>query len=129
MSMIFLAKGTCTLGMNKTDKDGNIVESTPAQFKWDDTGGSIAIGAMDPKTKEIDEESVSIFGDWDAAGYLQEALELLKPGRKVNIPDLKSMVQRLWTVDHVDLCDYCRDFHNCPNCVVNEWKEEAEDDS
>lgn len=126
--MIFLAKGTCTLGMNRTDKDGNIVESTPAQFTWNDAGGSIAIGEMDPKTKEIDEESVSIFGDWDAAGYLAEALELLKPRRKINIPDFKSIIQAAYKEDGNDLvCDYCpRAGYDCQDCIVNEWKEEAE---
>lgn len=129
MSMIFLATGTCTLGVTKRDKDGNIIESTPARFTWDDTGGSIAIGEMDPKTKEINEESVSIFGDWDAAGYLAEALEQLKPRRKTNIPDFKTMVQNLWKDDRVDICDHCRGNYHCTNCIVNEWKEEQENDS
>ena len=124
MSMIFLAKGTCTIGMTKTDKDGNVVESTSAQFTFDGTGGSIAIGEMDPDTKEIKEESVSIFGDWDAAGYLAEAIELLKPRRKVNIPDFKAIIQAA-IKDGVDICDYCQSC-NCHDCIVEEWKEDAE---
>ena len=43
MSMIFLAKGTCTLGRTTRDKDGNIIESAPARFIWDKKGGSIAV--------------------------------------------------------------------------------------
>lgn len=128
MSMIFLAKGTCTMGMTKRDKDGNIVESTPAQFKWDDNGGSIAIGKMDPRSKEIDEESVSIFGDWDAAGYLAEVLKLMKPRRGVNIPDIKAIVQAAAKEGNDLVCDYCHDY-KCRDCIINEWKEEAEDDS
>lgn len=124
MSMIFLAQGIVTLGRTKRDKDGNIVESTSARFTWNDTGGSIAIGYMDPETKEIDEESVSIFGDWDAAGYLATALELLKPTRPINIPDLVSIIQAA-IKDGVDVCDYCQSL-NCRDCAVKEWKEDAE---
>lgn len=127
--MIFLAKGTCTMGMTKKDKDGNIVESTNAQFTADDNGATVVVGKLDPETMKPVEPVDSVYGDWDAAGYLAKALELLKPSRKVNIPDLKSMVQRLWSVDRIDLCDYCRDFHVCRDCIVNEWKEEQEDDS
>ena len=72
MCMIFLAKGVCHLVRTQRDKDGNIVESTPAEFIWNKDGGSIAIGHMDPKSKEIYEETVSIFGDWDAAGYIEK---------------------------------------------------------
>lgn len=125
MSMIFLATGTCTLGMNRMDKDGNIVESTPARFTWDDNGSSIAIGHMDPESKEITEGSVSVFGDWDAAGYLAEVLELLKPKRKVNIPDFKAIIQAFIEKDNIDFCDYCQNL-NCRDCIVKEWKDEVE---
>lgn len=123
MSVIFLAKGTCTMGRTTRDKDGNIVESTPAQFSFDDKGGNVVIGKLDPETMKPVEPVDAVYGDWDAAGYLAAVLEQLKPGRKVNIPDFKSMIQRLWSVDRIDLCDYCRD------CIVNQWKEEQEDDS
>lgn len=125
MSMIFLATGTVTLGMAKRDKDGNIVESTSARFLWDNNGGSIAIGEMDPETKEINEESVSIFGDWDAAGYLAEVLELIKPRRSINIPDLKAIILAA-EKDGTDVCEYCQSC-NCQDCIVKEWKEEAEE--
>jgi len=126
MSMIFLAKGTCTLGMNHVDKDGNVTSSTSAQFDFDDAGGSIAVGEMDPDTNEIDAETVSIFGDWDAAGYLAEALKLLNPKRKVNIPDFKHLIQSLIRHDGVDICDNCYNFYKCSDCVINDWKEEME---
>ncbi len=102
------------------------MESTPARFTWDETGGSIAIGEMDPDTKEIKEESVSIFGDWDAAGYLAEVLDLLKPRRQVNVPDFKAIIQEAIRIDNIDLCDYCR-IPNCRDCIVKEWKEEVEE--
>ena len=124
MSMIFLAKGICRLGHTQRDKDGNIVESSPAQFIWNKDGSSIAIGHMDPESKEIYEDTVSIFGDWDAAGYIQEVLKLLKPARSLNIPDLKAIVQAAYREDGNDLlCDYCQSM-NCRDCIIREWKEE-----
>lgn len=128
MSMIFLAKGTCTMGLTKRDKDGNIVESTSAKFTYNDNGGSVVVGKLDPETMKPVEPLDAVYGDWDAAGYLGNVLELLKPGRKVNIPDFKAMVQNLWKEEHIDICDHCRGY-NCSNCIVNQWKEEQENDS
>ena len=127
MSIVFLAKGTCTLGMTKKDKDGNVTGSTQAQFTFEDTGGSVAIGEMNPDTNEIDAESVSIFGDWDAAGYLAEALKLLNPKRNVNIPDFKNIIQSIIKHDGVDICDHCYSFYKCDECIVKEWKDEIEE--
>lgn len=126
MSMIFLAKGVCKLGVIQRDKDGNVASSTQAQFTFDDTGSSIAVGEMDPETKEINGELVYIFGDWDAAGYLEEALRLLKPRRRINIPNLRAIVQEAYEEDGCDLlCDYCKSV-NCRDCIVREWREEME---
>ena len=129
MSIIFLAKGTCTMGITTRDKDGNIVESKPAQFTYDDHGGSVVVGELDPETMKPAEPVDNVYGDWDAAGYLAKVLELMNPRRGVNIPDLKAIVQRAYKEDGNDLiCDYCHDF-KCRDCIVNEWKEAAEDDS
>ena len=126
MSMIFIAKGVCHLGQRQKDKNGNVVKETPAKFAWDNAGGSIAIGKMDPNSKEIYEDTVSIYGDWDAAGYIEEMLKLLQPARTVNIPDLKKIVQTAYQEDGNDLlCDYCKSM-NCRNCIIKEWKEELE---
>ena len=124
MSVVFLAKGTCGLGRTQTDKDGNVVKSTPAQFTIDNTGGSVAVGLLDPETMQPIEPVSGIFGDWDAAGYLAHALELLNPVRRVNIPDLKAIVQAAYREDGNDLlCDYCKSM-NCQDCIIREWKEE-----
>ena len=67
-----------------------------------------------------------IHGDWDAAGYLEEALKQLKPRRRLNIPDLKAIVQAAYLEDGNDLlCDYCKGM-NCHNCIIKDWKEEME---
>lgn len=126
MNVVFLAKGTCTLGMTKKDKDGNVASSTQAQFTFDDAGGSVAVGEMNPDTNEVDAETVSIFGDWDAAGYLEEALKLLNPKRKVNIPDFKYIIQSIIKHDGVDICDHCHAFYKCSDCIIKDWKEESD---
>ena len=125
MSMVFLATGTCTLGRTQTDRDGNVVESTPAQFTMDNAGGSVAVGLLNPDTLQPSEPVTGIFGDWDAAGYLVEALKLLNPARKVNIPDLEAIVKKAYQEDGNDLlCDYCESRH-CPDCIIREWKDEV----
>lgn len=123
MGMIYLATGHATLGRTKRDKDGNVVEEIPAQFEFADDGGSVAIGPLDPET-HMPQSVTGLFGDWDAAGYMAMALELLKPARPVNIPDLASIIQAA-IKDGVDVCNYCQSL-NCPECAVNEWKEDAE---
>lgn len=125
MSAIFLATGTCTMGRTQTDKEGNVVSHTPAQFTIDDTGGSVAIGELDPETMKPKEPVTGIYGDWDAAGYLAKALELLKPSRTINIPDLRSMILAA-IKDGTDFCSYCeRQGYYCRDCIIREWEEEA----
>lgn len=125
MNAIFLMRGSCSLGRTQRDKDGNIVSETPAQFTADKSGGSIAIGELDPETM-TPKECAGIYGDWDAAGYLTQALKMLGPGRPVNIPDFKAIIQAAYQEDGSDLvCDYCKGT-NCRDCIVREWKEEVE---
>ena len=125
MSIVFLAKGVCTLGRKQTDKDGNVIASTPAQFTIHDAGGSVAVGLLDPETMQPAEPVAGIFGDYDAAGYLGAVMKFLKPARRVNIPDLKAIVQAAYREDGNDLlCDYCKSV-NCHNCIIREWKDEA----
>lgn len=128
MSAIFIATGTCTMGMTKTDKDGNVVSHTPAQFTIDDTGGSVAIGELDPETMKPKGAVTGIYADWDAAAYLAMALELLKPSRPLNIPDFQKLVLAAIEIDNIDICDYCpRAGYDCRDCIVREWKEEAKE--
>lgn len=126
MSMIFIAKGTCSLGVIKKDKEGNELSATQAQFTFAEDGGSVAVGEMDAETNVVAADSISIFGDWDAAGYLAAALKLLNPKRKVNIPDFKHLIQSLIKHDGVDICDNCYSFYKCSDCIIKDWKEEIE---
>lgn len=123
MSMVFLATGTCTMGRTTRDKDGNIVAQKPATWDYDPDGGSIAVGQLDPRTQDPI-APVNIFGNWDAAGYLDCVLGLLNPARAVNIPNLKEIVRAAVSGNDADfLCQYCEGV-NCVDCIVDEWKRE-----
>lgn len=123
MGIIFLGTGHCHLGRTDKDKDGNIVKETKARFEFADDGPCVAIGTVDPNTEML-HTITDIFGDWDAVGYLARVLELLKPARPVNIPDFAAIIQAA-IKDGVNICDYCQGL-NCPDCAVEEWKENAE---
>ena len=126
MSMVFLMTGNCTLGITRQDKDGNVIEHKPAQFTADDAGNCVAVGLLDPETMKPVEPVSGIYGDWDAAAYLEEVLKLLNPKRKVNIPDFKYLIQSIIKHDGVDICDHCSNFYKCSDCIIKEWKEEIE---
>ena len=129
MSTVFLARGNFTIGSNKVDGNGNVVESTPSRFEPDPEGGCVAVGLLDDETGEP-KPGADLFGDWQAAGYLSRALELLGPTRPVNLPDIKAMVrQARGTYAEDFICDRCMDlpaFHNCRDCIVTEWKEDED---
>lgn len=111
------------MGVTTRDKDGNILESRPAQFTPTNDGGSVAVGLLDPETMQPI-EITSMYGDWDAAGYMAEILKLLNPVRKINLPDLKEIVKAAYQEDGNDLlCDYCKSM-NCCDCIIKEWQEE-----
>lgn len=126
MSAVFLMTGNCTLGCTRQDKDGNVIEHKPAQFTADDAGRCVAVGLLDPETMQPVEPVSGIYGDWDAAAYLEEALKLLNPKRKVNIPDFKYLIQSIIKHDGVDICDHCHSFYKCSDCIIKDWKEEME---
>ena len=121
MSVVFLMTGDCTLGRTTQDQDGNVIKHTPAQFTTDDSGSCVAVGLLDPETMQPVEPVTGIYGNWDA-----EALKLLSPKRKVNIPDLKYIIQSMIRHDGVDICDNCYDFYKCSDCIIKDWKEEME---
>lgn len=121
MDMIFLVQGHCHLGVSKMDKDGNITDHQAAQFVSDEKGPCIAIGTMDADTMK-QTGNVSIFGDYDAEGYLGHVLELLSPTtRQSNLPNIKAIVKNLENAGH-DVCDFCPT-DKCWNCAVRDWKD------
>ena len=119
MSMVMLVTGKATMGRIQRDKDGNVVQKIPAKFEEQDGGPCVAVIEEDSETGE--KNASRIFGDWDAAGYLKMALEMLKPERAVNLPDFREITMEAMR-DRVDLCDYCGK-QDCRACVVKEWKE------
>lgn len=127
MSTVFLARGNYTLGRRTTDGEGNVIEEYPARFETNPKGGCIAVGFIDEETGEL-KPADHLFGDWQAAEYLEMVVKMLGPTRPINIPDIKAMVrQARGTTDEDFICDQCRElpgFHNCRDCVVKEWKED-----
>lgn len=123
MSAIFLARGNAYFGLSKTDENGNVIESKPAHFETSDDGSCIALGKIDLDTMEI-KGVESVYGDFQASGYLQGVLDNLQPKRKTDIPDIKGML-RAASADGFDICDYCKEGgYNCRDCIISSWKEE-----
>lgn len=120
MGIISIGVGNCTLGRRQTDRDGNVVSETPAKWETDPAGGCVAIATLNLDTMEPDGPA-EIYGDYDAVHYLARVLELLRPTRQTNIPNLEDMI-RAAARDGVDLCEYCRDLRSCRDCIMEEWK-------
>lgn len=125
MGLIGIGVGTAHMGSMKTGPHGEVLSVTPTRWETDPAGGCVAIWPLNPETMEPDGPA-EIFGDWDAAGYLARALELLKPTRQINVPDLEAMI-RAAHKDGFDVCNYCPDFRY-NDCIVNRWKGDPDDE-
>ncbi len=123
--MIFIAKGNAYFGQTEKDDSGNIVKKIPPRFEESEQGSCVAVGKMDSETnKQIG--SADIFADWQAAEFLGKVLELIEPKRQTNIPNFGKIISRAYK-DGFDVCQYC-DGLQCQNCIVDEWKNETEDE-
>ena len=118
-----MATGDVSLGFAKRDKNGDIVETKSANWSYSPDGGSVAVGKLDPDTL-TPIEPASFFGNWDAAGYLSRALDLLNPSRAINVPNIKAIVgAAIEDGDEDFICQYCQGV-NCVDCTIDEWKRE-----
>jgi hypothetical protein len=124
--MVFLATGNVSFGMNKRNEAGEIVESTPAAFEHKDGGPCVIVGQLDPETMQ-QVGPATPYGDWQASKYLGQALEVLRPLRSLDVPDIKAIWKMAKERGGVDLCEYCQNWPICRDCVVNEWKGEYGD--
>lgn len=126
--MIFIVKGTCTLGCMTRDKDGNIIRQTPAEFKTGQGGGSVAVGILDDETEEQIGQA-NIYGDWDHWGILREALKLLGPTRPGNMPDFEDIFREMRKEQNTTDCPFrphCNRV-SCANCICMDWMEDGEE--
>lgn len=122
MSAIFLTKGTAYFGQNKVDKDGNIIESSPAHFETSDDGPCVALGEIDLDAMEV--KNIQVYGEFQASEYLKEALDTLNPNRPTDIPDFKSILRTAMREGDLDyICEYCPGI-NCRDCIITLWKTE-----
>lgn len=125
MGVIGIGVGTAKMGRICRDKAGKITEQSTARWDADPAGGSVAIWPMDPEKMEPSGPA-EVYGDWDAAAYLRRVVELIHPNRRINIPDLEAMIRAAAKAGE-DICTYCPDC-NCRDCIVNEWKEDPDDE-
>lgn len=129
MKALFMAVGTCKMGMTKRDKAGNVIEQRGASFEPDPEGGCVVIGKANITCADVIQQDgpAAVFGDWDAAGYLAKVVEILQPRRKLNIPDLREIVRAAAEDGNKDFfCEYC-DGLNCADCIITQWWEEFEE--
>lgn len=134
MSALFMAVGICRMGQTTRDGEGNIIKQTPPSFEPDPKGGSVIIGRIKFNDDGIERDGpADVFGDWDAAGYLAQVMEILQPSRRPNIPDFKSIIKSMVKEDFDADCpfpEHCNSA-NCRDCIVTQWIEELgeEDDT
>lgn len=125
MGVIGIGVGTATLGRICRDKDGNITEQSTARWDADPPADRWQSGQWTRRR-------------WNRAGRRRctgtgtrpptscRVVELIHPNRQINIPNLEAMI-RAAAKDGVDICTYCPDY-NCRGCIVNEWKEDPDDE-
>ena len=131
MSALFMAVGTCTLGQREVDKDGNVIKETRAKFEPDPKGGCVIVGRIKFTGDGMEQDGTAdVFGDWDAAGYLRKALEIIKPSRRHNIPDFEGIVKAMVAGRFEKDCPFFEQCSSayCRDCVVNQWIEEVTDE-
>lgn len=130
MSAIFMATATVRMGQTTRDKDGNVIKHTPPACEFDPKGGSVVVGKLKITDDGMEPDGpADAFGDWDAAGYLARVLEILKPARKLNIPNLRKIVRDAAADGDADfICEHCGDA-NCRDCIITQWREEFEEEA
>lgn len=126
MDIVCIGLGDCHLGRTTTGPDGQVVQKKDASWEPNPQGGTVAIWTMDTET-EKPTSPAEVFGDWDAAAYLARALELIRPNRRINLPDLPAMIRVAYKMGF-DICDHCLECRNCQDCAVNTWKGENDDE-
>lgn len=131
MSALFIATATVKMGQTTTDKDGNVIKSTPPSCEFDPAGGSVIVGKLKITDDTMEPDGpVDVFGDWDAAGYLAHVLAELKPTRKVNIPDFREIVKGMVGDQFDKDCPFGEHCNAvlCRDCIVTQWIEEEADE-
>lgn len=78
-----------------------------------------------PKEEEYLQENWGKYSIPAIAKKLGKSVNAIKVrANRLALPNLKAIVQAAYCEDGNDLlCDYCNEL-NCPNCIIQEWKEE-----
>ena len=131
MSALFMAHGTVHLGVIRR-LEGGKEETVPPKFEEDDKGGCIIVGKakfedQGDSFKMVQDGPADVFGDFDAWGYIHRIVELLQPVRAINMPDFEELVKH--QARHGgDICGGCTGGRSCSDCLVQQWKDEAEEE-
>lgn len=127
IAAVLLVKGNTYLGHTTRDADGNVIEHTEPRFEPDPNGPCVGIAPFDVEKMDTT-DSLLPYGDYDAAGYLGKAFEMLAPKRTSNIPDFEALIKAGIQDRGTDfLCEYCGSL-NCRDCIVERWKFELRED-
>lgn len=125
MGVIGIGVGDAIMGRTRRDENGNIMEQSAA--RWDANPPAVRWRSGQWTRRRWNRAGRrKCTGTGDAARYLARVVDLIHPNRQINIPDLEAMI-RAAAKDGVDICTYCPDY-NCRDCIVNEWKEDADDE-
>lgn len=125
-SGVFLVKGTYTFGRVTQHKDGT-KEHIPAKFTPSDSGGCVLVAKVSLATMDS-VAPASLFGDYQAAEYLGEALDLIAPSRRPDVPNLENVFKNVGKKrEECPLLEYCSNF--CYDCKLHEWMTEGSEDA
>lgn len=121
---VLLLRGTACLGVTRHNSDGT-TEHIPASFTPSDNGECIGVCEFDPEKNEPLGQ-ISLFGDYQQAEILEEAIELLGPNiRPGNIPPVREMFRLAGRRDMecplLDICEKPSCYNGGIACIFREW--------
>ena len=125
---VLLMRGKATFGMTHRHADGS-VERTESKFEPMQDGPCVGIVPYDTEKEKVI-GPVSVYGDYQQAEFLGEALKKLGPNmRPGNIPPIKDMFVRAGFLERecplLDLCTNNSCFNGGIACIFYDWMEEG----
>lgn len=123
---VIVQRGNYFLGVNRRDKDGNVVDEKPPRWEPDPEGAAVVVCDFDSEKNETVGEA-DIFAAWDSQGIDNRVREKLGLERR-NFPTPAEWYK--WARNHengLDLCDICESIcagYDCRICPIDEIKED-----
>ena len=121
---VMVQRGTYYLGRNCLDKDGNIAESNPPEWKPDPEGSSVIVTLFNPEKNEQIGKA-ELFSWWDSCGIEQCVRDKLELTRR-NFPSPEELYHWIEKYQHgLNLCEICEGIcagYDCKVCPIEELK-------